>query len=172
VNFLWAHSIRSVTNCLGAHNPQRIYKVDWFAQASNIPGFPPNTCRASIRTLNGPAIGVRCKLGSDLPPVLIDRPIRTGVLGYCHLPGDFLEPAIGTQLPEQGREGGCLCCFESSIGLFAPFNSCFLSRGIPKRPSRFYYELRRSHLHDPCRAAMTQRLIDLATHPKAMQQNG
>ena len=87
-----------------------------------------------------------------------------GLLGSCYLKSGLLDPSVMRSLPNKAVDvmadklsGDRLILASSTHGSLNP------------APSSLFRL--RSLLYDPPRDGVAQRLIDLATHPKSMQQN-
>src|SRR5215470_10977227 len=86
-----------------------------------------------------------------------------GLLGSCYLKGGLLDPSVMRSLPNKAvnviadkLSGDRWILVSSTHSSLDPAPSC--------HPLR-------SRLYDRPRASVAQRLIDLATHPKSMQQD-
>ena len=123
-----------------------------------MPCFYPHSKWATVL---GPVhVGVRCKAQvhhhSDGP----------GLLGSCYLKSGLLDQVKSRSLPNKAVDviacklSGDRLIFESSTyGFLDPDPACHLCFRL------------RSRLYDRPRGGVAQRLIDLATHPKSMQQD-
>jgi len=89
-----------------------------------------------------------------------------GLLGSCYLKSGLVDPSVMRSLPNKAVDviadklsGDRLILAFSTHGSLDPAPAC---------PGRFRL---RSLLYDRPRGGVAHRLIDLATHPKSMQQN-
>jgi hypothetical protein len=122
-------------------------------------------CPASIRTLNGPLLG-SVHVGVRFKAQVHHHGDGPGLLGSCYLKGGLLDQVKSRSLPNKAVDvmadklsGDRWILASSTYGSLEP---------VPRLSCLFRL---RSLLYDPPRGGVAQRLINLATHPKPMQQD-
>ena len=125
-----------------------------------------HNCPASIRTLNGPLLGP-VHVGVRFKAQVHHHGDGPGLLGSCYLRSGLLDRVLCRSLPNKAVDviadklsGDGLIFASSTHGSLNPILS-----------GHVRFPLRSRRLYDPPRGGVAQRLIDLATHPKSMQQN-